>query len=438
MPRRSNEFQHLVAMLTALSSDAAAVHESVELMEIASTETREVDVVAIGEVAGHQTVVCIECRDWKRPQTVEWVEQARTKFDDLGANVRVLVSSSGFTKPALAKAARHAIKTITPGEITPEFVRKVVNKADQAQYTHWVTYPQKGEVVITSGGYSQQIELQPNFSIFYADGSVATTFEVVASFVMRHHTRTHEDQWEEVLGKRHVAVGDSPEPRYNGQKVYIRGNSTSTGEEELFEIANVIVTFHAERTVAVVPLTHGEFDGTYYSTGTAPLGVDNAVQLVWTETADGEFDVMGKLDHLGIRVPPQTDEGHHDHRNPRRLLRTRRRRETPAGMFVRQPEDVGASAARGHPGGAAHGGTDHARQRLAWGDACSSHTAHHRARPGRGPGPGLGGPALAGCGAEPAGRGGLHVRADGRRVRLHRVGGRRLRRADSRLGVLAA
>jgi hypothetical protein len=82
MPRRSNEFQHLVAMLTELSSDGAAVHESVELMEIASTETREVDVVAIGEVAGHQTVVCIECRDWKRPQTVEWVEQARTKFDD--------------------------------------------------------------------------------------------------------------------------------------------------------------------------------------------------------------------------------------------------------------------------------------------------------------------------------------------------------------------
>ena len=163
-------------------------------------------------------------------------------------------------------------------------------------------------MVITSSGYTQQIELPPEFSIFYADGSVATTFEDLVRFVTRHHTRTHEDQWEEALGKRHVAVGDSPEPRYNGQQVYIRGVSTSTGQEELFEIANVIVTFHAERTMAVVPLTHGEFDGTYYSTGTAPLGVDNTVQMVWTETAGGEFDVMGKLDHLGIRVPPQTDE----------------------------------------------------------------------------------------------------------------------------------
>ena len=34
--------------------------------------------------------------------------------------------------------------------------------------------------------------------------------------------------------------------------------------------------------------------------------------------------------------------------------------QTPAGEPVRQPEDVGAPAAPGHPGGAAHGGTDHA------------------------------------------------------------------------------
>ena len=60
--------------------------------------------------------------------------------------------------------------------------------------------------------------------------------------------------------------------------------------------------------MADVPLTHGEFDGTYYSTGTAPLGADNSVQLVWTETPDGEFDVMGKLDHLGINAPPKSGE----------------------------------------------------------------------------------------------------------------------------------
>ena len=78
--------------------------------------------------------------------------------------------------------------------------------------------------------------------------------------------------------------------------------------------------------------------------------------------------------------------GHHDHRDPGRLLRTRRRRETPAGEPVRQPEDVGAPAAPGHPGGAAHGGTDHAAQRLARGDPRSPRAAHHRTGSGRGPG----------------------------------------------------
>jgi hypothetical protein len=111
-------------MLTMLKSDGATVHESVEVMEIASQERREVDVVAFGKVAGHLSAVFIECRDWKRPQDVQWVEQARTKFDDLGANVKILVSSSGFTKTALTKAARYGIKTIATGEVTPEFVGK--------------------------------------------------------------------------------------------------------------------------------------------------------------------------------------------------------------------------------------------------------------------------------------------------------------------------
>jgi hypothetical protein len=49
MPKRSNEFQRLVAMLTMLKSDGATVLESVEVMEIASQERREVDVVAFGK-----------------------------------------------------------------------------------------------------------------------------------------------------------------------------------------------------------------------------------------------------------------------------------------------------------------------------------------------------------------------------------------------------
>jgi hypothetical protein len=335
MPKRSNEFQRLVALLTMLKSEGATVHESVEVMEIVSQEPREVDVVAFGNVAGHQSIVCIECRDWKRPQDVQWVEQARTKFDDVGANVRVLFSSSGFTKSALAKAARYGIKTITPGEATPEFVGKVVNSADRAEYWHWVTLVQKAEVVITRDGVTQQQELPGNVPVFYADGSEASMFEDLVNHITRQHTRD-DDQWEEAFregeemygkGKvKYVATGDGPEPRSKGQKVYVKGISHATGEEELFEIANVIVTFEAQRTVADVPLTHGEYEGTYYSTGSAPLGDDNTVQLVYTETRDGALDVIGRLDGtlatLGLQIPAKTDEAGTD--KPIRLASSRR------------------------------------------------------------------------------------------------------------------
>ena len=62
--------------------------------------------------------------------------------------------------------------------------------------------------------------------------------------------------------------------------------------------------------MADVPLAHGEYDGTYFSTGTAPLGEGNTVQLVYAETPRGEFDVIGRLDGtldtLEIQIPAGT------------------------------------------------------------------------------------------------------------------------------------
>jgi len=235
--------------------------------------------------------------------------------------VKILVSSSGFTKTASAKAARYGIKTIATGEVTPEFVGKVVNNADSAEYWHWVTLVQTAIVVIKRDGVTQQQELPGNVPVLYADGSEVSMFENLVNHVTQQHIRAH-DQWEQVADKgeelygkgkvTYVATADGPEPRSNGQKVYVKGISHATGQHELFEISNVIVTFEAKWIVADVALTHGEYDGTYFSTGKAPLGDHNTVQLVYTETPEGEFDVIGRLDGtvdiLGIESPVKTDD----------------------------------------------------------------------------------------------------------------------------------
>jgi hypothetical protein len=322
MSAQTNEFQRLIALLTRALGPGAEVTESWMTPDPVTGVPREVDVVAIQEVAGHRAIVGIECRDRKDIPDVRWVEEAHTRFQRLGINVGVLVSAHGFTAPAEQVAASYGIKTITPGEVTPEFVGKVVNSADRAEYRHWVTLVQKANVVITRDGVTQQQELPGNVPVFFADGTEVSMFEDLVNHVMRSHTRTHEGEWEEAFrrgeetygkGKwRCVATGDGPEPRSSGQKVYMKGKSNATGEEELFEIANVIVTFQAERTVADVPLTHGEYDGTYYSTGSAALGETSTVQLVYTETPEGKFEVVGRIDGpidiLGLQNPIRTDE----------------------------------------------------------------------------------------------------------------------------------
>lgn len=151
---------------------------------------------------------------------------------------------------------------------------------------------QKAEVVITRHGVTQQQELPGNVPVFYADGSDVSILEVLVDHIVRGQTRNH-DQWEELLRRkeelygerdvRYIATSHGPSPRSNGQKVYIKGVSHSTGQEELFVIADVGVTFEAKWSVADVPLTHGEYDGTYFSTGSAALGDANTVQLVYTD-----------------------------------------------------------------------------------------------------------------------------------------------------------
>jgi hypothetical protein len=89
-------------------------------------------------------------------------------------------------------------------------------------------------------------------------------FEDLVNHVTRQHTWAH-DQWQEAVRKgeemygkgkvKYVATADGPEPRSNGQKVYVKGISSATGQEELFEIANVIVTFEAKWAVADVSLS---------------------------------------------------------------------------------------------------------------------------------------------------------------------------------------
>ena len=126
MRKRTNDFQKLIRMLTQLLGDNAVVEESKMLTDLVSGEPREVDIYAEGTFAGHTVNIGIECRGHQRKQGSGWVEQMHSKHERLPTNLLILLSSSGFTGPAIAKANSYGIKTIAPTQADSDFATEVL------------------------------------------------------------------------------------------------------------------------------------------------------------------------------------------------------------------------------------------------------------------------------------------------------------------------
>ena len=128
MPRRSNLFQDVVAIIHAHMAADATVEASAPLKNRLTGEGREVDVVVRSEAAGHGVTVAVEASSTGRRASVEWVERMFAKHADLPTDKLVLVSESGFTAQARTYADAKGIVAISPEDLRgsdPAF--KVVN-----------------------------------------------------------------------------------------------------------------------------------------------------------------------------------------------------------------------------------------------------------------------------------------------------------------------
>src|SRR6266478_8348759 len=94
VPKRSNDFQKLVYLVRVNLAAGAIVTESKMLPDRKSKRKRkrEVDVCIEGIVGGHPVMVCIECRDHKRPADVQWVEAIKAKHEGLPTSALILAS----------------------------------------------------------------------------------------------------------------------------------------------------------------------------------------------------------------------------------------------------------------------------------------------------------------------------------------------------------
>lgn len=127
MPKRTNEFQQIVALIYSQIVPAGGrVTESAFLREDGEDDPREVDVLVEHTIAGHDIKIAIECRDYTRDQNVEWIDNLIGKYSRLSVNQVVAISSSPFSQTAKAKAAKHNIEAIAVNEaLTTDWANRI-------------------------------------------------------------------------------------------------------------------------------------------------------------------------------------------------------------------------------------------------------------------------------------------------------------------------
>lgn len=285
----------MVALLTRImrEDESMKVTPSAMLPDVITGELREVDIYVETVVAGHKVNVGIECRAHKRPQGANWVESVRNTHADLPVHVTVLVSESGFYKPALVKANHYGIKTITPGEVTPGFVGAVVNKLDKVvtKRAHF----QVKTVLVRIKMADDQLIWVPVFAdspVYAHDGSEV---DVVGSIVQGivHGNPAQRKHLQSATEKDKFMNIRTSGPTYQGQPMCVI--PTMDGKElPPAPIAGLHIEGPVKLDLVDIPLTHGDYDGTPYSSGSAPFE-GMRVSVVAAESDDGTVKWAGSV-----------------------------------------------------------------------------------------------------------------------------------------------
>jgi hypothetical protein len=126
MAKAGDEYQEIVgAVAKALDRGASVkVGQWVE----GPDGRRDLDVEVRGTIKGSPYFVQIECKDWADPVGIGVVDALDSKRRDLGANRAIIFSNSGFTAPALLKAARIGIEMASALKAGDQRIQVVIER----------------------------------------------------------------------------------------------------------------------------------------------------------------------------------------------------------------------------------------------------------------------------------------------------------------------
>ena len=103
-----------------LDHDSTVTHNEVLTDRIGNR--RQCDVVIRGQFGGRPILGIVECKDHSRRKGPDAVEAFSKKAENLGANLKIMVSTRGFTEQALRLAKSEGIACLSPLPSDPEKV----------------------------------------------------------------------------------------------------------------------------------------------------------------------------------------------------------------------------------------------------------------------------------------------------------------------------
>ena len=198
MPQKGRDLERLVGMLERVLAPEGAVVKSPDFIPDRVTgKEREVDVSIRMNVGSIHVLVIVECHDRTKVDDVTWVEQVAQKRSDLCASKAVVVSTSGFSDGAAAKARFYGIDARLVGELAAEDVRAWF-KAPHMNLTTTRADFKKLSVILEPG---DEGSTQPEFAAdvirrMQADGLDAKVFTWKAT----GQERSINDIWRQIRG----------------------------------------------------------------------------------------------------------------------------------------------------------------------------------------------------------------------------------------------
>ncbi|MEE2062275.1 hypothetical protein [Rhodococcus artemisiae] len=325
MPQRTNTFQEVVAIIHAhlaeLSDDQVEITESKMLTDLVSGESREVDTCLETHIAGHKMVVSIESRDWKRKQTVEWVEQAIAKHQTLATNRLVLVSSSGFTGQAHSKAKTNGITLLELDSEISSIRAEIVGNLNSLWVKRFDLTPTNCKVIFGHSNEGPDTLTILETDVFRIDGTPLYSIFDLVEFLIRSMNIDNDAMRDATGTESRFALNLDPahgvDPE-SGEPLDIYMNTEGATGSSTQKITRIEISGNVRVTNVEMHLKHGklksngqdaaDFDNTGHAYGTAVVK-DTEIIFVATENAEGKKQTSMRSNPISAKAKPNSENG---------------------------------------------------------------------------------------------------------------------------------